>query len=440
MSGRRVLGIGLILSTLGACQLLASEDRPRGAGGSGGSAGGAGGGGAAGAAGSAGGQAGSGGQAGAAGDGGAAGQAGDGGARERGTWAPMAPGPLTARGHVRAAFTGTQLVVWGGARCPMTDCVLGDGALYDPAQDRWATIRASKVLMRRADAAAVWTGSEVVVWGGYDALESESARASGARYRPTSNTWAITAAEGAPSARIEPLAVWTSSEMIVWGGNTGGAPAAGGAIYAPTTDTWREISRTNAPTPRRGASAVWAGGSMIVWGGADNIGATDHGARYDPDGDLWTPISRAGAPGPRSNHAAVWARDQMIVFGGQDTELTSLGTGARYSRASDAWMPLPQAGSPTPRSKMVAVWTGSEVLVFGGGIGTQAREQTNTGAIYDPLTDRWTPMTLTGAPSPRAGAAFAWTGTELIVWGGFGAMPLTPGGADYLDTGARFRP
>ena len=61
-------------------------------------------------------------------------------------------------------------------------------------------------------------------------------------------------------------AVWTGSEMIVWGGlwlrrfNSGGR-------YNPSTDSWTATSTTNAPTARYGHTAVWTGSEMIVWGG-----------------------------------------------------------------------------------------------------------------------------------------------------------------------------
>ena len=72
---------------------------------------------------------------------------------------------------------------------------------------------------------------------------------------------------GAPSGRNYHTAVWTGSEMIVWGGlgvevdfNTGGR-------YSPSTDTWTATSTTNAPSGRDLHTAVWTGTEMIVWGG-----------------------------------------------------------------------------------------------------------------------------------------------------------------------------
>jgi hypothetical protein len=62
------------------------------------------------------------------------------------------------------------------------------------------------------------------------------------------DNWAATSTINAPTGRYEHTAVWTGSEMIVWGGefpasNTGGR-------YNPSTDSWTATSTTNAPSAR----------------------------------------------------------------------------------------------------------------------------------------------------------------------------------------------
>src|SRR5205823_10998772 len=83
------------------------------------------------------------------------------------------------------------------------------------------------------------------------------------------DTWTPTNITGAPDGRVSHTAVWTGSEMIVWGGdncflscdvNTGGR-------YNPSTDSWTTTSTTNAPDGRHNHTAVWTGSEMIVWGG-----------------------------------------------------------------------------------------------------------------------------------------------------------------------------
>jgi len=60
--------------------------------------------------------------------------------------------------------------------------------------------------------------------------------------------------------------------MIVWGGtNGGGFEINTGGRYNPGTDSWTATSTTNAPEGRVYHTAVWTGSEMIVWGGTDFI-------------------------------------------------------------------------------------------------------------------------------------------------------------------------
>ena len=85
-------------------------------------------------------------------------------------------------------------------------------------------------------------------------------------------------------------AVWTGSEMIIWGGWNGlsGLFNSGGK-YNPVTNNWTDTSTSNSPSSRYGHSAVWTGTEMIVWGGG-SVDYFDTGGQYNPksgylDGD-----------------------------------------------------------------------------------------------------------------------------------------------------------
>ena len=78
--------------------------------------------------------------------------------------------------------------------------------------------------------------------------------------------------------------------MIVWGGY-GGTFLNTGGRYNPITDSWTPTSATGAPTGRGFHTAVWTGSEMIVWGGYPN---TNTGGRYNPGTDSWTATSTTG--------------------------------------------------------------------------------------------------------------------------------------------------
>jgi hypothetical protein len=125
----------------------------------------------------------------------------------------------------------------------------------------------------------------------------------------TDDTWTPTSITDAPTGRQLHTAVWTGNEMILWGGcngnpcfnylNTGGR-------YDPSTDSWTATSTTNAPTARATHTAVWSGSEMIVWGGYAGGGVYfNTGGRYDPGTDSWTVTSTTNAPTARGGHTAV---------------------------------------------------------------------------------------------------------------------------------------
>ncbi len=102
-------------------------------------------------------------------------------------------------------------------------------------------------------------------------------------------------------------------------------------------DTWT-------PTfglPIADGTAVWTGTEMIVWGGQPTTrGRTNSGSRYNPATDTWAPTSTVNAPSPRSGHTAVWTGKEMVVWGGcgQLTDFCSLNTGGRYNPSTDSWI------------------------------------------------------------------------------------------------------
>jgi N-acetylneuraminic acid mutarotase len=62
----------------------------------------------------------------------------------------------------------------------------------------------------------------------------------------------------------------------------------------------------------------------------------------------------------------------------------------------------------------MSAWTGQELVVWGGG---NLDEGFLDGAAYDPAADRWR-MIADGPLGRRAGGVAAWTGREVVVWGG----------------------
>src|SRR5437773_10830024 len=110
----------------------------------------------------------------------------------------------------------------------------------------------------------------MIIWGGFDGNITDFN--TGGRYNPSTDSWTATSLTNAPTARAIPTAVWTGSEMIVWGGNDGSMNLNTGGRYNPGTDSWTATSTTNAPDARAGHTGVWTGGEVIVGGGDGDCG------------------------------------------------------------------------------------------------------------------------------------------------------------------------
>src|SRR5439155_26877 len=152
--------------------------------------------------------------------------------------------------------------------------------------------------------------------------------------------------------------------------------------------SWAPTSTIGAPDGRYYHTAVWTGAEMIVWGG-NGPGFLKTGGRYSPSTDSWIATTTVGAPTARANHTAVWTGTEMIVWGGYryTTSTTYLNTGGRYNPSTDSWIATTTTGVPGGRSFHTAVWTGSEMIVWGGYDGTSSL---NGGGRYDPVTNNWT--------------------------------------------------
>src|SRR6266487_475573 len=228
--------------------------------------------------------------------------------------------------------------------------------------DTWTPTSITNAPTARDGHTAVWTGSEMIVWGG---LSGTSFFNTGGRYNPSTDSWAATSTTGAPDGRIYHTAVWTGSEMIVWGGssNDGGYHFFNtGGRYNPSTDSWTATSNTNAPTARAYHTAVWAGSEMLLWGGCNGTvvcNPLNTGGRYDPSTDSWTATSTTNAPDARRYHTAVWTGSQVIVWGGYEVPPLPFDTGGRYSPSADSWIATSTTNAPRARVYNTAVWTGS---------------------------------------------------------------------------------
>jgi hypothetical protein len=317
-----------------------------------------------------------------------------------GHWSELPPAPITPRMGASVVWTGTELLVWGGESDDQT--LHGDGAAYNPTTRRWRTLPPAP-LSPRVQQAGVWDGGEMLIWGGYD--------------------------------QVSPTGHVTN----------------GSAAYDPKTDRWRTLP----PAPlsaRAQVIAVWTGTSVILLGGdpavTQDFNSLHDGAAYHPSTDQWTPILPPTPPPghPLAWRAAVQAGNELLGFSDWAT-ITSCGGGCStgdsgtdlfmYNEQTASWHLAPPASGALRGTEQV-FWTGRVAVVRGGrwcGACTGPARALET-AEYDPVGDTWT--SIAADPLPWGYPLSTWTGGALLSFnpGGGVSSPsgtISPGEARAYD-------
>jgi len=158
-----------------------------------------------------------------------------------------------------------------------------------------------------------------------------------------------------------------------------------------------------------------------------------------PVSPSWKPISWKGAPKGKDGTVALSAGDRVLVL--VDTGDGEV-CGGWYHPSANRWEKLLAAPELPYRFRPALAWTGSEVLLWGGR--NSGPKFFADGARLD-HAGRWEPLPKRGAPTARSPHA-VWTGDELLVWGGTGkkilgdGVALRPGESGWRPINAKGAP
>jgi hypothetical protein len=282
-------------------------------------------------------------------------------------------------------------------------------------------------------ALAVFAAAAAFSWSIYERNRGTAPVASTDPWSSAGEGW--TELPPPPEWRDGASILWTGSELLYWGGVPHGrdadaSPAADGFAFDPVSDSWRPIAA--APVGGSNAHAVWTGSEALFWdadiGGAlsTDVDSSDGAVTltYDPANDTWRHL-------PDDPHEAPWGGDgvwtgrELVVFGGGRPDSATSSSGAALDLATGTWRTI--ADAPEPMSLANAAWTGSQVIVEGSALdrGNHATTNTAVAEAYDPAADAW--RELPAAPlSPQASEAL-WFQGAVVAW-------------DYGSDSARFLP
>lgn len=262
----------------------------------------------------------------------------------------------------------------------------------------------------------LWADDRCYFFGGSENINGTEVYSNeGKIFDPTTETFVVMSTVNAPSPREFAQMFWTGSKLIVIGGFDATGSLNTGSIYDPSNDTWAAMSTTNVPSYIFLISTA-QGDKLISYVGWNAAGIPIDGTIYDIAADTWTTMSITNYPTDRNNHQQLIVGDKLVVYGGTlDGTNVFNNEGFIFDPNSNTWTVMSTANAHVATSLPTALSLGDKLMIWGGG---NSSSPLVGGAIYDPLTDIWTTMSTTNAPSPRSGPGGIWTGTEVIMLGG----------------------
>ncbi len=294
------------------------------------------------------------------------------------------------------------------------------------------------LLTERNSAAVIWTGEEMIVWGGKEDRDGVPGLIDGAAFNPETNQWRVLARFpylGSFGAR----AIWGDREMLV-------VSSEGTLSYDPDGDSWREIGEGLIP-PEYNDRMLYLDGVIYVWDRAFSM------HRMDIDVGMWEPID---APDAIAGTAEAWAgvlrmvNDQVVAI----TVNSTCQAKQFWVLTEDGWAPLPNASLATAEvsdcsSANQTASLGEDLVIWDayytlakrylagntewtdvppipldgteGASGPVAMDidrfmvpRWGEGAVFDARTGDWTQIDLPGSGTD---AEIIWTGEEFLAWG-----------------------
>ncbi|MGO9789902.1 MAG: hypothetical protein ACLP8S_10540 [Solirubrobacteraceae bacterium] len=351
----------------------------------------------------------------------------------RGHWSVLARWPLGTRYAPVVVWDGHQVLEFGGTAGPPYGggAPQDTGAAYDPADARWRRVASVPTVVEPINAASVWTGHQVFVFGGPPSSHELGLGCCVAGlYNPASDRWTVSA-KGPFGQLNQPAAVWNGEEVILAGliGSANHSQLEV-ASYDPATDTWTELNPPiSALHPPLALAMVDTNDGVLLWSlwGRGQPTGPASGVEYSG-----VDVFRLRASGTWINVTGSWPQHHTVdepVFTGQQILLapgqiwcglcSHPGPFNEHGYLVDPRTLRLTAIPPGPLDDLgpQIIWTGAaEISLNAGGEITgpsHVRVLPGDIAIWNPQTRRWT----RGPRAPRQliyDAAAVWSGGQLF--------------------------
>ena len=328
-----------------------------------------------------------------------------------GTWDTIADAPIDPRPYGVTAWTGSEFVVWAGSSLSR-GFAYTDGAIYQPETDSWALM-------------------DVPGWGHpglssafFDGELYALAKGGGTRFDPIAGQWS-----DLPPVEGMFLAATVATDRGVWGlgpadVNGSGQPDLAIAEFDPDNDSWRygpvfegtdEQAEIVAGLGMFETTTLWTGTEIVVWR------STNGGIAFDPVTESWRTMPHPQSPSGLIHSSIAVQLDEGMAVLAQVENSDGVAVDVAVLNADGAWQWLETDIPVSGLESITVAGAGDWIAMFFAG--------------EDPVmvhlpTGAWKQQTegpLRGIQAPN----IAWTGTQLIVWGGVTANAGAPDGATW---------
>lgn len=352
-------------------------------------------------------------------------------------WKNIPNPPEELKPFSKSVWTGAELLVWDGETF----------AYYDPTTSIWRTEKPLNNLFdltTNTDWVSIMRGQVVSpIWNSGvlnlflcekvpSTRFTEETRSKGVVYDPSLRSWREMNPQNMPSGcSLSQAAPFSIGGSIFYLGHRWKDPGRDwntlmeAAIYSPSRDEWRRVVLPEELQMRKDASVLWTGSQVIFWGGwlperYKKPNGLNSGTAFDPAANTWTELPLDGSPEGRMEHTATWTGSRMLLYGGVTSptydEREYLISGALYDPVRSKWSPMSHGSlrpQPHPyRFALRSIWVGTHVLLTDENIFVAYYPDRDEFSVIDFLVPRG--MTRRGIG--ELPADHTWTGMEVFVW------------------------
>jgi hypothetical protein len=312
-----------------------------------------------------------------------------------GSWSAMAPSPLSPREAAVSVWTGSEVIVWGGR---VGDMALLDGAAYDPTTDTWRSITPNS--WGHPGGHGAWTGTEMVVL----------AKNGGAAYDSVADSWRELPLRSGSGSFVAP--VWTGSQLLGIGVDVA-VNDSGVSLTASTQaddgSAWHDEGSVLLPysvfQPLPEFSVVWTGSEAVAWD--PRVG---RGWAYDPSAGAWRELDRLQPIEGSPVSFPVVVDQELFLVAGDTQPVTTRDAGISLLRPTpDGWQAVGTGIAGLLDSGASVTSAGEDIAVFSAGMPPTS---------VDPSSGTWTGIDPDRLRAGGWNPSVVWTGTDLVAWGG----------------------